>query len=320
MASGKILALVLAGAQDLLPIGLGRMRSSMSLGGYRVVDFALSNLVNSGIDSIYVLAGSDAEILTAHVREHWTFPEGDAQRFIRVIPQQRQGRNRDIGTSSAIAQLISLVERHAPDLVAVFAGDQVCRMDVRDMVAYHCERGADLTIATVPVPLADAPLYDVVVAGYNGEVWNFQERPDIPTPIPFDPARAFASMGNYLVNAGVLVDGMKQVVQGGEADLGRGLVPQLLRTHQVCAYDFACNRVPGAPSDDEPYWRSIGTLQAYLDASQDIEGPAPRLRLHNSHWPILPLHGKTSPNGGTSGSAWLSKIDMLQLEHMLVYH
>jgi glucose-1-phosphate adenylyltransferase len=160
-------------------------------------------------------------------------------------------------------------------------------------------------------------LHDIIVAGYNGEVWDFQEKPDIPSPIPFDPAHAYASTGNYVFDADVLVGCLTEVAQHGEADLGRALLPQLVHTRLAFAYDFSSNGMPGTPPNEELYWRNIEIMQAYFDATRDVEGAAPRFRLHNVRWPILAQQGRSVPETQT---AWLSRLDMLQPANTLVYH
>ncbi len=318
MSNARILAFVLAGGQDLHPVTSSRARSAMSLGGYRLVDFALSNLVNSGIEAIYVLAGEDAEILEGHIRDHWSSDGNEQERFIRVV---RTGCGvGEAGAAGVLWRNIHLVEQHAPDLVAICAGDQVCRMDLRQMVGFHQEREAEVTVAAAPVLMAQASRHDVIVAGCNGEVWHVQERPEIPMSIPFDPAYAYAAMGSQLFNANVLIESLEERARQRGEGVGQGFLSRVASTREVFAYDFSGNRVPGAHLADENYWRNIDTLQAYIDATQDVDGLSPRVRLHNPHWPMLPLQGVAAGEAGMKHAAWLAKFSVAPFDTRLVYH
>lgn len=295
----KILAIVLAGGEGsrLRPLTLSHAKPSLPFGGgFRLVDFVLSNLVNSGIDSIYLLAQYKPESLIEHVRSNWDLPSGGHERFVRVVlPQTEQG-GAFRGTADAVYQNLALIEQHAPDIVAVFAADHVYRMDVRQMVQFHRECDADVTVAATQVPIELASAFGVIAAGHNGEIWDFQEKPEAPVAVPSCPERAYASMGNYLFNTGVLAEALEQALRRDETDFGRHILPRLIRSHQVHAYDFSNNSVPGIqPHEEQAYWRDVGTLEAYLDAHQDIAGSMPRFNLHNHHWPMLPaLHARQS--------------------------
>lgn len=290
-APKKILAIVLAGGQGtrLRPLTLAHAKPALPFGGsFRLVDFVLSNLVNSGIDSIYVLAQYKPESLIKHINANWKLAPNGHERFVRVVlPQEEQGGFR--GTADAVYQNLALIEQHAPDIVAVFAADHVYRMDVGQMVQFHRESDADVTVAATQVPIGLASSFGVIAAGHKGEVLDFQEKPDAPFAIPSCPERAYASMGNYLFNTGVLVEALEQALRHGETDFGGHILPRLIRSHQVHAYDFSNNSVPGTqPHEELAYWRDVGTLEAYLGAHDDVAGSAPRFNLHNPHWPMLP--------------------------------
>ncbi len=292
MRSEKILAIVLAGGEGsrLRPLTLNQAKPAIPFGGsFRLVDFVLSNLVNSGINSIYLLAQYKPKSLIEHVHANWAFGSNDPERFVSVVlPRYEQGESY-VGTADAVHKNIDLIERHNPDLVAVFAADHVYRMDVRQMVRFHRECGADVTIAATPVPIESASSFGIISAGEKGEIGNFQEKPEVPCAIPSDPKRAYASMGNYLFDTDVLVEGLEYAIRHGETDFGKHVLPRLIHTHQVHAYDFSDNRVPGMqPYEELAYWRDVGTLDAYAAAQQDILGSMPRFNLHNTNWPILP--------------------------------
>lgn len=301
--SDKILAFVLAGGNGsrLHPLTLNHAKPSVVFGGYRLVDFVLSNLVNSGIESIYLLAQYKPESLIEHVHSNWTLtPNGDECFISVVLPRHEEGEY-FYGTADAVYQNLELIERHAPDLVAVFAADQIYRMDVRQMVDYHHEHNADVTVAATAVSLERASAFGIIVAGEQGRINGFQEKPEQPTPLPSDPNRAYASMGNYLFNTEALVDGLERLLGNGESDFGKHLLPRMLQSHRVYAYDFDNNRVPGASPYEEPaYWRDIGTLEAYVDALLDVDGNTPRFNLRNSRWPVLPALSAQRPLFGAN--------------------
>jgi glucose-1-phosphate adenylyltransferase len=170
----------------------------------------------------------------------------------------------------------------------VFGADHVYRMDLQQMVDFHREREADVTVAALPVPIADATGFGVIVADHAGRVNEFQEKPANPTPMPSDPTRAYASMGNYLFDAKVLVEALKEANRRGEHDFGQNVLPALMETHRLFAYDFATNKVPGTKPYEEPaYWRDVGTLDAYFSAHQDLLGLNPRFDVFNPEWRIF---------------------------------
>ncbi len=291
-APKKIMAMVLAGGEGsrLRPLTTNHAKPALPFGGsFRLVDFVLSNLVNSGIDSIYLLAQYKPESLIQHVQDNWKLASSGKERFVKVVlPRHEQGGSFR-GTADAVHQNLALIEQHAPDMVAVFAADHVYRMDVRQMLQFHCECDADVTVAATQVPIEQASSFGVIVAGHKGEILDFQEKPKAPVAIPSCPECAYASMGNYLFNTDVLVEALEQALRHGETDFGKHVLPRLLRSHRVHAYDFSKNSVPGTqPHEELAYWRDVGTLDAYESAHYDIAGSMPRFNLHNPHWPTLP--------------------------------
>ncbi|MBI5890041.1 MAG: NTP transferase domain-containing protein [Nitrosomonadales bacterium] len=291
-AQKKILAIVLAGGVGarLRPLTAEQAKPAMPFGGsFRLVDFVLSNLVNSGIDSIYVLVQYKPESLIGHVGAKWCFAAGDRERFVRVVLPQREFGGSFRGTADAVYQNLALIERHQPDLVAVFAADQVYRMDVGQMVQFHRECDADITVAATQVPIGLAPAFGIIETDCRGGIVDFQEKPEAPAAVSYNPSRACASMGNYLFDAGVLVEELERAERFGETDFGAHLLPRLIHNYRVHAYDFSGNTVPGVRPYEEPaYWRDIGTLEAYVNAHRDILGNAPLFNLQNPHWPLHP--------------------------------
>jgi glucose-1-phosphate adenylyltransferase len=292
MAYQRILAIVLAGGEGtrLMPLTAERSKPAVPFGGrYRIVDFVLSNLVNSGIYSIYMLVQYKSQSLIEHIRNGWVLAPIQPSHFITVVPpQMREGPEWFQGTADAVYQNMNLIEPNAPDLVAVFGADHVYRMNVREMARFHGERRADVTISALPVPLDDASGFGVITTDPEGRVVDFQEKPAHPKPMPGDPAKAFVSMGNYIFTTDVLLGPVRKACEAGDKDFGRHVLPRLMRTHRVFAYDFATNVVPGVRPYEEPaYWRDVGTIEQYYAANMDTLGLEPRFNLFNARWPIL---------------------------------
>ena len=290
MPNKRIIAFVMAGGQGsrLQPLTSARSKPSVPFGSrYRIVDFVLSNLVNSQIQTIYLLVQYKSQSLIEHVRKAWTISPLLQQQFVTVVPPQMIADRWFEGTADAVHQNIALIEEHRPDLVAVFGADHIYRMDISQMVDFHQERKADVTIAALPVPLKDARGFGVIAAGADGRIDAFEEKPADPTPMPGDAASAFASMGNYIFDAKVLVDALEEAQRLGETDFGGHVLPRLLRTHRLFAYDFATNVVPGINDyEQRVYWRDVGTIDAYFDAHKDVLGAEPTFDMFNPQWPI----------------------------------
>lgn len=287
----KILAIVLAGGNGtrLHPLTAEHAKPALPLAaGYRIIDFVLSNLVNSGISPIYVLVQYKPRSLIEHIRTAWAPWCGGEEPAIAVVLKQTNGVSVAFkGTADAVYQNLHLIERHKPDLVAVFAADHVYRMNVRQMARFHQERDAEVTIAAARVPIAQASAFGVMAVGPAGELHEFLEKPEQPAPIPADLNRAYASMGNYLFNPRVLVELLEEATRHGDTDFGHDIMPLLPRRRRAWAYDFASNTVPGVrPYEERGYWRDIGTVEAYKAAQRDVLGPLPCFSLVNAEWPI----------------------------------
>ncbi|MEN6586302.1 MAG: glucose-1-phosphate adenylyltransferase [Sulfuricella sp.] len=287
----KVMAIVMAGGEGSRLNPLTAMRSKPAVpfaGRYRIVDFVLSNLINSGINSIYLLVQYKSQSLIEHISHSWVLAPGMADHFVTVVPpQMMEGEKWFQGTADAVVQNIDLIERHAPQLVAVFGADHIYRMDVRQMAAFHRSRGADVTVAALPVPRGTASAFGIIDADDEGRVRGFQEKPAEPAPMPAHPDMAYSSMGNYLFDTGVLLDALRETRARRESDFGRDVIPRLIGSHRVYAYNFADNHIPGIRTYEEPsYWRDVGTLDAYFAANMDLLGREPRLNLFNPRWPI----------------------------------
>lgn len=287
--SMNILALVLAGGEGtrLRPLTEEHAKPALPfVNGCRIVDFVLSNLANSEISSIYVLAQYKPQSLIRHIQTTWKNSSCSRDCHVNVV-LPRTDEELFLGTADAAYRNCDLIERHRPDLVAVFAADHVYRMDVRQMVDFHLSRGAEVSVAAVPVPIEKASSFGIIVSDHENRILDFQEKPDRPVCLPADPDRAYASMGNYLFNTDFLVDALCRANRHGEMDFGRHLLPHASRSHRAYAYDFTGNQVPGVQAYEErAYWRDVGTLDAYTEARRDALGPQPRFHLENPQWPI----------------------------------
>ncbi|MBI4822621.1 MAG: glucose-1-phosphate adenylyltransferase [Nitrospirae bacterium] len=293
MAHPKILSFVLAGGKGerLFPLTAMRSKPSVPFGGrYRIVDFVLSNLVNSHIYSIYLLVQYKSQSLIEHIRQNWVLSPVIRNHFVAVVPpQMRMGPEWFQGTADAIFQNINLIRQHNPELVLVFGADHIYRMDIRQMIDFHVEHDADVTVAARPVPLREASAFGVIASLPDGRITEFQEKPKKPTPMPSDPTRAYVSMGNYIFSRDVLLHALATSQRKKQHDFGTHILPELVHTEKLFAYDFATNQIPGTkPYEEVGYWRDIGTIEAFFKAHMDMLGPAPAFELNNIHWPIFP--------------------------------
>jgi glucose-1-phosphate adenylyltransferase len=286
-----VLGIVLAGGEGtrLSPLTAERSKPAVPFGGrYRIVDFALSNLVNSGIYSIYVLVQYKSQSLIEHIREAWVLGPTIPSHFITVVPpQMREGPEWFQGTADAVYQNLALIEANRPDVVAVFGADHVYRMDLRQMVDFHLGRDADVTVAALPVPREQATAFGVIDCDAGGRIRQFVEKPPSPPAMPTDSTRAYASMGNYLFRTSTLIDALIDGRDQHSTDFGRHILPRLIDTERVFAYDFGDNACPGLqPHEEANYWRDVGTIDAYFESTMDTLGTDPRFDLWNPAWPI----------------------------------
>ncbi|MDP1718030.1 MAG: sugar phosphate nucleotidyltransferase [Burkholderiales bacterium] len=284
----KMLALVMAGGKGtrLHPLTAEHAKPALHFArGYRIVDFVLSNLANSGVSQIYVLVQYKPRSLLEYLDRAWVSNfDGNGCCVTTLVPGDGGCFN---GTADAVHQNLHLIESHQPDLVAVFAADHIYRMDVRQMAACHIERNASVSVAAVPVPIHQASSFGVIKADDDGLIRGFQEKPRQPAGMPGDPSRAYASMGNYLFNPDVLVSLLEEASRNGGSDFGRHVLPSLPGRLPVYAYDFSENSVPGtAPHEERGYWRDVGSVEALVAAQKDIAGARPRFSLYNNAWPL----------------------------------
>lgn len=291
MTAQRIVAFVLAGGEGtrLRPFTQELPKPALPMaGGWRIIDFVLSNLYNSRIRQIFVLLQYKPDILIRHLRRQWNISSLHADDFVEPIVSGIGTAGRTFkGTAHAVYECLELLDALDPELVAVFAADHLYRMDVRQMAAFHTAMRADATVATLPVALDSGSEFGVVCTDCNSRILEFQEKPDRPVPMPQDPRRTLISMGNYLFTPELLYAALHATVGRGEYDFGRHVLPCLIKSHRVCAYDFTHNVVPGVLPHEEPcYWRDVGTVEAYLAAQQDLAGPSPCFSMDNPAWPM----------------------------------
>lgn len=289
--SHNVLAFVMAGGEGsrLHPLTAERCKPAVPFNGkHRLVDFVLSNLINSEIYSVYLLVQYKSQSLIEHIRQSWTMTRFIPDHFVTVVPpQMRNGPEWFQGTADSVYQNIHLIQSFRPDIVAVFGADHIYRMDVRQMLDFHVANDAQVSVATLPVPLEQCDQFGIVQIDDQHRITEFIEKPRTTTPMPGSRTHALASMGNYLFNADVLLEALRRAHDEGHSDFGRHILPTMLRTHRLCAYDFDTNVIPGTqPYEEHGYWRDVGTIDAYFDAHFDTLGAAPKFRMSNRQWPI----------------------------------
>ncbi len=289
----RILGIVLAGGagKRLAPLTEDRAKPAVPFGGlYRLVDFALSNLVNSGFRRICVLTQYKSHSLDRHITTTWRLSSLLGNYVTPVPAQQRLGPHWYTGSADAIYQSLNLIFDDKPDIVAVFGADHVFRMDPMQMIDQHVACGAGVTVAALPVPRPEARSFGVIKTASDGRtIEAFLEKPADPPPMPGHDDLAFASMGIYVFTTSVLVDALRHdsADAGSRHDMGGDIVPLLVKEGTAQVYDFLDNKVPGAEERDAGYWRDVGTLDSYFDAHMDLCAVHPVFNLYNDRWPIL---------------------------------
>ncbi len=289
----RVLAFVLAGGKGtrLNPLTKERAKPAVPFGGrYRIVDFVLSNLINSGIFSIYVLIQFKSQSLLQHLREGWEVTGLLKNNFIIPVPAQMRSPQEDWyrGTADAIYQNVNLIEQADPHIVVIFGADHIYRMNIRQMIEFHVEKRASATIAAIPVKKEYASEFGVIETNPDGSVIGFHEKKSDAPTMPGDPTQVHASMGNYIFSTELLVRELHADAKNPKSshDFGKDILPNLIGRADMYAYDFQTNRIPGDPIGSPVYWRDVGTLDAYYEASMDLRAVSPELNLYNRQWPL----------------------------------
>ncbi|HUW97974.1 MAG TPA: glucose-1-phosphate adenylyltransferase [Acidiferrobacter sp.] len=281
------LALILAGGRGsrLKHLTLWRAKPAVPFGGkFRVIDFPLSNCVNSGIRRIGVLTQYKAHSLIHHIQRGWGLLRGEFGEFVELLPaQQRIESSWYSGTADAVYQNLDILRNHAPEYVLVLAGDHVYKMDYGPMIAYHVKKAADLTVGCVEVPVARATDFGVMATDEEGRVFKFSEKPEHPEPTTPGGDTALASMGIYVFSARFLYEQLIKDadMKGSRHDFGHNIIPGAMERYRVMAYAFAAGE-----GGQAAYWRDVGTLDAYWEANMELIGVTPELNLYDTTWPI----------------------------------
>ena len=285
--------MVLAGGEGkrLQPLTADRAKPAVPFGGnFRLVDFALSNLVNAGFLRIAVLTQHKSHSLDRHIATTWRLSPLLGNYVTPVPAQMRRGPRWFAGSADAIYQNMNLIADERPDYICVFGADHIYRMDPRQMIAQHLETGAGVTVAAIRVPIELADQFGVIQPAADGvTIEEFREKPSDAVGLPDAPGQVFASMGNYVFTTRALVDAVTvdAAADTSRHDLGGDIIPQLVALGEATVWDFANSAVPGVAGFEQGYWRDVGTLDSYYDAHMDLISLEPVFNLYNEAWPIL---------------------------------
>lgn len=287
-----VLTMILAGGEGtrLAPLTGIRAKPAVPFGGnYRIIDFVMNNFVNSDLLQIFVITQFKSHSLMKHLSRSWRVT-GLTNRFIDPIPAQMQtGKHWYLGTADAVYQNLHLVQGLDPEHVCVFGGDHIYKMDVRQMLDFHRQNNAKLTVAAIPVPIAQAHEFGVIEVDELGKMIGFEEKPKInPKTIPGRPDYVLASMGNYIFEAKCLVDVLEEDAAQADSkhDFGHNIIPKLFPSGDVYVYDFSTNKIRGEKEEVKGYWRDVGTIDSYYEANMDLISVVPPIDLYNKYWPL----------------------------------
>ncbi len=297
----KFLAMILAGGEGrrLDPLTRERAKPAVPFGGrYRIIDFVLSNFANSGVLRMKVLVQYKSDSLNTHVQRAWRLT-ALLNEYVEIVPaQMRYGPKWFEGSADAIYQNLNIITDEEPDYTFVFGADHIYRMDVRQMLRFHLEKKAELTVAAIPIPVSSAAEFGVIEADAEGRMVGFVEKPrENPKTMPGDTTRCLASMGNYLFATEALVQEI--VRDAGDPnsvhDFGKSIVSSMYARRRVFVYDFTGNDVPGQTERERGYWRDVGSLDAYYQANMDLVAVDPTFSLYNDRWPIYTIQHQQPP-------------------------
>ncbi len=272
-----------------MPLTADRAKPAVPFGGtYRLIDFVLSNLVNSDLTKIAVLTQYKSHSLDRHISVTWRMSTLLGSYVTSVPAQQRTGKQWYMGSADAIYQSMNLIKDEAPDYVVVFGADNIYRMDVDAMLQAHIDSGMECTVAGIRVPRAEASEFGIIDADENAKILEFLEKPADPPGLPDSPDESFASMGNYIFSAKAFEECLRADAEdeSSKHDMGGNVVPYFVQKGQAQVYDFTKNDVPGSTEKDRNYWRDVGSIDAYHSAQMDLVSVEPEFNLYNRKWPI----------------------------------
>lgn len=295
----KVLSVVLAGGEGkrMMPLTLDRAKPAVPFGGqYRLIDFALSNLVNGGYRKIVVLTQYKSHSLDVHISRTWRLASFLGNYVTSVPAQMRRGQHWFQGSADALFQNLNLVDDDQPEYIFVFGADHIYRMDPRQLLDHHISSGAAVTVAALRAKRSDAHQFGVIEQGQGATIKAFLEKPADPPGLHDNPDESFVSMGNYVFSAGALREALQVDAenQGSKHDIGGDLIPYFVGRGEAAVYDYSTNQVPGDDPTQRGYWRDVGTIDAYFDANMDLVDHLPRFNLYNADWPIFTL-GRSLP-------------------------
>ncbi|HEX9864804.1 MAG TPA: glucose-1-phosphate adenylyltransferase [Acidimicrobiia bacterium] len=299
-ARPHVMAMVLAGGSGnrLLPLTRDRAKPAVPFAGhYRLIDFALSNLVNAGYRRIVVLTQYKSHSLNLHLSLTWRMSTLLGNYVTSVPAQMRLGERWFLGSADAIFQNLNILHDENPQHVLVFGADHIYRMDPAQMLEQHMDTKAGVTVAAIRTPINEASQFGVIEKGDSTRIDAFREKPTDPKPLPDDPSMVLASMGNYIFETDFLFDLVRADSESAESkhDVGGNLIPGAVELGEAHVYDFADNAVPGSLDRDRGYWRDVGTLDSYFDAHMDLVDPEPVFNLYNDQWPVYTAGRTVAP-------------------------
>lgn len=295
MFSQNVLTMILAGGEGtrLYPLTRDRAKPAVPFGGrFRIIDFALNNFVNSGFFKVKVLTQFKSDSLNVHLSKAWRLSPTLDQYVDAVPAQMRTGMHWYRGTADAVYQNLNLIFDEVPEFICIFGGDHIYQMDVRQMMAFHMEKKADVTIAAVPMQVEESQHFGVIEVDEDWRISGFEEKPKIGKTIPGQPDKILASMGNYIFNRQMLINVLEQdaILQDSAHDFGKTILTKLYHTSRVYAYNFLENEIPGGEEKERGYWRDVGTVDAYFQANMDLIAVDPVFNLYNYKWPLRTVH------------------------------
>ncbi|MBT3392761.1 MAG: glucose-1-phosphate adenylyltransferase [Elusimicrobiaceae bacterium] len=310
----KVLGMIMAGGKGerLYPLTKERSKPSVPFGGkYRIIDFVISNFINSGIHANYILVQYLSQSLIEYLRTSWRTQGLTKEQFITVVPpQMRLGEIWYRGTADAVRQNLNLIKDFAPDLVVIFGSDHIYRMDIRQMIDFHVKNKADITVAANIVPTKQAKEFGVISANSKNKIVGFDEKPKKPKEAPGKKGKSYVSMGNYIFSYDTLIELLQnEHLDIPGLDFGKNVLPKAFTTHNVFAYDFSSQKLPGVKNyEDNSYWQDVGNIETFWQTHMDLLGAEPKVNLHNTRWPIHTSTKNSPPSKMLGGNITNSQI------------